>query len=456
MTGLWNILSISLKPIRLPIKINTFEGMKFLKVLFILLCVAATLSVHAQSSDQLKRDRERLTDELEKLNREYNETVNNKKSTIKQLNILRAQINLREKKINNINTEVRNLNSEIAENTNTVHSLQQQLEQLRKEYEAMILFAYHNKSGYNKLMFIFAAKDFNQAYKRLKYLQEFAAYRKRQAQYIEEKETELHGKIVQLDRTKEEKRNILLEQEKEKANLGKERIDQQKVASNLSKQEGKIKEAQQDLRKKLAATNRAISAAIAREIAEERRRELARLAAEKAAAAAKAKAAGNKEAPVVVAAAAPRKTNSDVLNSTPEAAALSSSFLGNKGRLPWPVTTGQIIQSFGTIVIDGIKMDNNGIEIRTSAGAQVRTVFEGEVRKAQDIMGTYLVVIKHGEYFTAYSNLRSINVSVGQKVSTKQIIGTVATEASTGETTAHFELYKGDTPVNPEIWLANR
>jgi murein hydrolase activator len=423
--------------------------MKFLKALFFLLCMAGTLSVHAQSSDQLKRERDKLTDELEELKRELNETVSNKKSTLKQLNILRAQINLREKKIDNINTEVRNLNSEIAENTNTVHSLEQQLSQLRDEYKAMVLFAYHNKSGYNKMMFVFAAKDFNQAYKRLKYLQEFAAYRKRQAGYIEEKEKELHGRIVQLDRTKEEKRNILLEQQREKENLGKERSDQQKVASSLSKQEGKLKTAQRELQRKIAATTRAISVAINREIAEARRKaeEAAKLAA------AKAKAA-NKDAPDPAPVA--RKTTAEVLNSTPEAAALSVSFLGNKGRLPWPVTTGIPIQGFGTNSVDGISIPNDGIDIRTSAGSAVRAVFEGEVTTVKDIMGTSLVIIKHGEYFTAYSNLRSVSVKVGQKVSTKQNIGTVATDGASGETVAQFKLYKGQTAVNPEIWLAPR
>lgn len=441
-----NIRSISPKPIRLPIKINTFEGMKFLKVLFFLLCVAATLSVSAQTSDQLKRDRDKLTDELEKLNREYNETVNNKRSTLKQLNILKAQIKLRERKIDNINAEVRNLNSEIAENTNTVHSLEQQLQQLRKEYEAMVLFAYRNKSGYNKLMFIFAAKDFNQAYKRLKYLQEFAAYRKRQAEYIESKEKELHVRIVQLDKTKEEKRNILLDQEKEKANLGKERNNQQKVASSLSKQESQIKTAQRDLQRKIAAATRAI---IRKTLEEARKKE----EAERAAAAAKARAA-NKDAPAPAPVA--RKTDSEVLNATPEAAALSSSFLGNKGRLPWPVATGVVIQGFGTNSIDGIMVENDGVEIRTSSGSAVRVVFEGEVKKIQDVLGTYIIVVQHGEYFTAYSNLKSTSVRVGQKVTTKQTVGTVATDPSTGETVVKFALYKVGTAVNPETWLANR
>lgn len=423
------------------------------------ICALAATGVYAQSSEQLKRERDRLTDDLERLRRELNETASNKKSTLKQLNILRAQITLREEKINNINAEVRNLNSEIAENTSTVHSLQQQLDQLRKEYEAMVLFAYRNKSGYNKMMFIFAAKDFNQAYKRLKYLQEFSAYRKRQAEYIEGKERELTGRIVQLDRTKEEKRNILLEQQKEKENLGKERSSQQKVASGLSKQEGQLRNAQRELQRKIAAATRAI---IRKEIEEERKRkeEADRIAAAKAKAAAAAAAAANKdkEAPAAARAVTPaaRKTDSEVLNSTPEAAALSSSFLGNKGRLPWPVEKGVIIQGYGSTKVDGITIPNDGVEIRTSAGATVRAVFEGEVTAVKDILGTSLVVIKHGEYFTVYSNLRSVSVRTGQKISTKQSVGVVATDGATGETVAHFELYKAGASVNPETWLANR
>jgi len=421
--------------------------MKFLKVLFFLVCVVATLSVQAQSSDQLKRDRERLSDELQKLNRELNETVNNKKSTLKQLTILRAQINLREKKIDNINAEVRNLNSEITENTNTVHSLEQQLKQLREEYKAMVLFAYHNKSGYNKLMFVFAAKDFNQAYKRLKYLQEFAAYRKRQAGYIEEKERELYGHIVQLDKTKEEKRNILLEQQKEKENLGKERKDRQQVASSLTKQESALVAQRRELQRKIDAATREII----RKTLEEARK---KAEAERLAAAAKAKAA-NKDAPAPAPVA--RKTDSQVLNATPEAAALSSSFVGNKGRLPWPVTSyGGIVQGFGITKVDGIEIPNDGIEIRTSAGAAVRSVFEGQVREVKDVMGNSIVVIQHGEYFTAYSNLKSVSVSPGQKVSTKQTVGIAAIDPTTGETTINFTVYKAGVAVNPEIWLANR
>ena len=145
-----------------------------------------------------------------------------------------------------------------------------------------------------------------------------------------------------------------------------------------------------------------------------------------------------------------------MLNATPEAAKLSNDFLGNRGRLPWPVANGQLVHGFGTYTdSEGIRNDNTGYEIRTGNGASVRAVFDGEITKVVDVSGTYLVIIRHGEYFTAYSNLRSVSVAKGQKVTTKQSIGTVATDPSSGEAEVIFALYKGTTVVNPKLWLAD-
>jgi septal ring factor EnvC (AmiA/AmiB activator) len=404
--------------------------MKFLKAVFFLLLVMAAVNVHAQSSDELKRRRDKLNKELDQLNQDYQETLNNKKTSLKQLSILKAQINLRQEKIENINSEVRNLDNQISESNNNVRSLQSQLDQLKKEYGAMILFAYRNQSAYNKMMFLFASKDFNQAYKRLKYLQQFGTYRERQATYIQGTET-----------------------------LGNERNNQVKVVSDLSQHEGILKKQQKDLQAKIAKTNSAIKDAIRREIEEARRRaeEEERRRAEEAArlAAARAK-AENKPAPVATVAPKPvARTTSSALNATPEAAKLSNDFLGNRGSLPWPVSNGITTQGFGIYTTpEGIKSESNGWDIRTNSGAAVRAVFDGTVVKVMDVSGTYLVVIVHGEYFTAYSNLRSVSVARGQKVNTKQSIGVVATDPSTGETEAHFEIYKGATPVNPKVWLA--
>src|ERR1700761_2550575 len=290
--------------------------MKFFKIAFFLIGIFIAVNAHAQSSDELKRRRDKYNEELEKLNHEYEETANNKKSSLKQLNLLKAQINLREEKINNINSQVRLLDNQISESTNTVHSLQSQLDQLRKEYAAMILFAYRNQSSYNKLMFIFAAKDFNQSYKRLKYLQQFGTYRERQAQYIEGTQQDLHVKINELDNTKKQKSTLLVDQVKEKETLGKQRKDQVEVVAELSKQQGQLKDQQKDLQRKIARTNQEINAAIRREIEEQRRKAEA---AAKAAAAASA-AAGinpdNKNVTTSKKTITKSSTTSEVLNAT--------------------------------------------------------------------------------------------------------------------------------------------
>jgi septal ring factor EnvC (AmiA/AmiB activator) len=428
--------------------------MKFLKILFFLVCVLAVFKVRAQSSSELKHQRDILTQQLDQLNHEYEETANSKKTNLKQLAILKQKIDLREQEINNINSEVRNLDNQISENNNFVHNLQNQLDQLKKEYAAMVLFTYRNQSAYNKLMFIFAAKDFNQAYKRLKYLQQIGTYRERQANYIQETQVELHVKINELDKNKKEKSTLLLDQEKEKETLGKEKNTQAQVVADLSKHEGQLKQQQQDVQRKISKTNKEISAAIRREIEEARRKAEEEAKAEERTAAAKAK-AENKDVVAPKTKITKNSTTSEILNATPEAARLSNDFLDNRGALPWPVANGNIVQGFGQYLDnEGIKNESLGWDIRTNTGASVRAVFQGQVKSIINISGTYLIVIQHGEYFTAYSNLKSYDVKQGQKVGTKEIIGTVATDSSTGEAVVSFSLYKGKTPVNPKIWLA--
>jgi len=427
--------------------------MNFFKAfLFLALCLV-TVNTFAQSSSELKRRRDRLNDELQQLNRQYQQTLNNKKANLKQLSLLKAQISLRTEKINTVNSEIHLLDNQILESNNTVHSLQSQLNQLKKEYAAMILFAYHNQSAYNKLMFVFAAENFNQAYKRMKYLQQFGAYRERQAAAIENTQKDLHVKINELDKSKKDKSNLLADQEKEKTSLGKAKNDEMRVISSISKQQGQIKKQQIEHQRNISKLNAQISAAIRREIEEARRRAEEEAKRRAAAEAAKAKAENRAVEPSSVKHITKSSSTSEVLNATPEAAKLSNDFLGNKGRLPWPVANGGITQGFGMYSIGGIRNDNKGIDIRTSEGGSVRAVFNGEVNSVTNIGGTYVVLIRHGEYFTVYSNLRTVSVSKGEKVSTKQTLGTVATDADTGLALAHFELWKGVDAVNPTYWL---
>jgi len=429
--------------------------MKFIKIFLLLVLVISALGASAQSSDELKRRREKLNQELEELNRQADQVSKDKRANLKQLSILKAQINLRTEKIGGINKEIGLLDNQITQSHNSVSNLQKQLNQLKKEYAAMVLFAYHNKSQYNKMMFVFAASDFNQAYKRLKYLQQFGTYRERQANAITETQNDLHVKINQLDNSKKEKSNLLQDQEKEKASLGKERNDEQDVIAGLSRQQGQIKQQQLEKQRNITRLNSQIAAAIRREVEAARRRAEEEARRREAAEAAKAKAEGR--APVAVTKKiTSASTTREVLNATPEAARLSNDFLGNKGRLPWPVAnSGGVVQGFGRYSTGGITNDNKGIDIRTSEGASVRAVFDGEVNSVTNIGGTYVVLIRHGEFFTVYSNLRSVSVSKGQKVDAKQTVGSVAEDPASGMPIAHFELWRGSDAVNPSAWLAN-
>ena len=143
-----------------------------------------------------------------------------------------------------------------------------------------------------------------------------------------------------------------------------------------------------------------------------------------------------------------------MLTNTPEGARISDNFLENKGHLTWPVANGIVTHEMGVYKIEGIRTESDGLEIKTNAGAPVRAIFEGKVTMVRNLEGTFIVVVAHGEYFTSYSNLKSIVVSAGQKVTAKQMIGTVAGDPSTGESSLQFSIYKGGNPVNPRSWLA--
>jgi septal ring factor EnvC (AmiA/AmiB activator) len=431
--------------------------MKFYKIVLFALCLCAAASAFGQSSAELKRRRDKLNDELNELNHELEATQNNKKLNLKQLSLLKAQISIRTSKIETINSEMHLLDNQIQESNNTVHTLQGKLDLLKKQYAAMILFAYHNRSSYNQLMFVFSSDNFNQGYKRMKYLQQFGSYRERQAESIKGTQNELHVKINELDKTKKDKSTLLADQEKERNSLGKNKKQEEEVISDLSRQQGQLKQQQREKQSKINETNRLIQSAIRREVEEARRRAEEEARRREAAEAARAKAEGRAVEPSSVKKITKNSTTAEVLNATPEAAKLSNDFLGNKGRLPWPVANGGVTRGFGPYTEGGIRNDNNGLDIRTEKNGAVRAVFNGEVSNVSNVSGTYLIIVIHGEYFTVYGNLRSVSVSRGQKVSIKQQLGVVATDSDTGLSILSFGLWKSvgksTDAVNPAAWL---
>ncbi|WP_316837570.1 murein hydrolase activator EnvC family protein [Pedobacter nutrimenti] len=417
--------------------------MKLYKIFFFFLLISITSQAVAQNSAELKRKKEAIQREIELLQKNLNKAASAKKLTLGEIRALNAKISLMQGKITVINSEIKNLDHQIHENTNTVHSLQEQLGLLRKEYAGMIRFAQRNKNAYDKMMFVFAAKDFNQAYKRIKYLQQFGQYRKKQADYIQGTEKNLKNKIGVLDKNLKEKSNLLKEQQSEQQKLGKNKSEQSAVLKTFSKQERQFSQDIAKRKKQQQAIDREIRNAIQREIAlaKQRAEEEERLAA------AKAK-AENKPVPV----ASKAKTSGGYLTATPEAAKLSAAFESNRGSLPWPVAQGSITESFGRHKEGQANYDNTGITIQTAEGASVRAVFNGKVLRVMSSLGKYFVLIKHGEYFTVYQNLRSVSVAAGDNVATKQSIGVVAASEEIPE--LQFQIWRGTVAQNPEAWIA--
>jgi septal ring factor EnvC (AmiA/AmiB activator) len=416
--------------------------MKLFKLTLFLFMVFFATGAMAQSSAELKRKKEALQREIDLLQKNANIAASSKKLTLSQINSLNAKIRLMQSKIGVINSEMKNLDNQIHENTNTVHTLKEQLDQLRKEYASMIRFAQRNRNAYDKMMFIFASSDFNQAYKRITYLQQFSNYRRKQSDYITGKEKDLSYKIVILDKNLRQKSSLLQEQENERTKLGRSKTEQAKVLNKFSREERQYKKDIAARRKLQVQLDRSIRSAIAREIEIERKK----AEAEERLAAANAN-AENRPAP-----AAKTRSNAGYLNATPEAAKLSNAFESNRGSLPWPVAAGSITERFGNHMEGQASYTNDGVNIETAEGAAVRAVFNGKVTTIRNQFGKYFVLIKHGEYFTVYQNLKSVSVSQGDEVSTKQNIGTVADNEGTPQ--LQFQIRRGMNAQNPEGWIA--
>ncbi|GHE43908.1 murein hydrolase activator EnvC family protein [Sphingobacterium griseoflavum] len=413
---------------------------------FFVVWVCGLTLLHAQSSAELKKQREKIDVEIAELTKVLRAKTQEKLLSQREVNALSRQLDLRENKISTINAELRIIHANIRTNTQKVDQLKAELEKMRKDYEKMILFAFRNKNGYNKLMFIFASKDFNQAFKRVKYLQQFNDARKIKAAEIEATKKEIELKIAQLERDRQTQNQLLKEQQAERAIIEKDRRAHANELSQLRREEssfkGQLTKKQQE-KKRIDAM---IQTAIRREIEEERRRaeEARRKAAE-----AEAKRTGKTVEEVEK--KTPRKSDSEILRSTPEAAKLSADFKSNRGRLPWPVAQGNIVRNFGFETVErNVRIDNSDVAIRTSTNAAVKAVFEGEVVQ---VIGSF-VVIKHGEYFTSYSNLKSVAVRKGQKVNRGQQIGSADEDADAGYSVVNFGVFQGQTAMNPSSWLA--
>jgi septal ring factor EnvC (AmiA/AmiB activator) len=389
-------------------------------VLFLIVLLAFTAK--GQSLEELRRKKEKTNEEIKYTSRLLEEAKRNERQTLNKYKLLNKQIELRSNLITGINTEVNVLGEFIDQNSWLVNSLNADLEELKKEYANMILFAQKTQTNYSKLLFVLSAENFNQAYKRLMYLRQYTDYRKRQAELILWIRDLVQLKVSKLERQKTEKETLLQSKKKEAEKLEKEKKQQ---GQNLTK----LQQQQKAFEKKLREQQR-IEAQLSREIQKIIDEEVN-----------KAKQSG--------------KAGYEL---TPEQKLVSGQFEQNKRRLPWPVERGVITDRFGVHehpVLKNIQVRNNGVDISTAQGVMARSVFAGEVSRVFTVTGgNWAVIIRHGKYLTVYSNLVNVLVKSGEKVNIKQPIGTIGTDNEDDKTVLKFQIWKENVKLNPEDWIA--
>ena len=390
-----------------------------------LLLIFLPVIVFAQKDqDKLEQKRKSLESEIAYTNKLLKETKSSKEATLNELKLLDVKLNKRSDLIATIDSEIYQLNDNIERTKVQLRKLNENLDELKIKYTEIAWHAYKYKTSYNKLIFIFSADDLNQAYQRMRYLDQLSTYIRTEAEIINKAEVEKNILLEDLKGKKRKKGQLLSNEQAEIIDLEKEQSQKSKLKKNLQSRERQLKKAKREKEKQTAALDRQIQKIILSETS------------------AKKDKPGNKTYAL-----------------TPSEMKLSSSFASNRGKLPWPTERGIISGTYGVHqhpVLKKVKVKNNGIDIATSKNSEARAVFNGKVVSITKISNTNLaVIIKHGEYFTVYSNLDKVFVKKDDNIITKELIGQIHTDLK-GNTELHFEVWKGSALQNPTYWVVKK
>jgi murein hydrolase activator len=387
----------------------------FLIISFVLIFFCSSAQ---KTKSQLQKEKQQNLDKIKETEKILKETSAKKKNSLGELNVLNQRIREQENLISSIKGEVRLLDSEIGENNDIIDALEQDLKKLKKEYATMLYAAQKANNSTTRLTFLFSASSFDQLIMRLQYMEQYSETRKLQADQILKVQEALGGQVKEIESRRAEKNKLLSEELRENDNLAGLKKKQSTVVKSLQKEEKKLKKDLEETKKAIAALDRLIE-----DIIREERERAAR--------------------------ASRKSTELDL--------ALSSSFEQNKNKFPWP-SSGFVSQKFGRHphpALPNIWVNNNGVNIQTREDEKVKCIFDGEVSRVafiQTIGNT--VIIKHGDYLTVYAGLKEVFVRTGQKVSTNQEIGKVFSN-SDGVSELRFQIFKNNTPLDPQIWLRN-
>ncbi|WP_139957185.1 murein hydrolase activator EnvC family protein [Flavicella sediminum] len=407
---------------------NPTKNLGFIKYLLLFLFVFSTAANYAQSTSQktLEKKRTQLQEEIKKINSLLFNTKKEEKNLLEHVNDLKQKINVRSKLIATIDKQADNLNAKINSNSKKIKSLNKDLDVLKEDYANMIYKSYKSKSLQSRMMFLFSSDNFLQAYKRIKYMDQYTDYRKKQGEEIAKKTKEIEILNESLKVQQQEKEALVIEHREEQAIIEQDKKEQEvlvkKVKSKGNKYLAEIKAKQKEERKIDAQIEKLIREAIA---------------------------------------ASKKKSSTNTTKGfflTPEAKALASKFTSNKGKLPWPVINALVVRDFGKIaskIYSGIYHQSNGIHIATNNGASAKAIFEGTVLAIQmDTSGLKTVMIQHGNYISIYKGLDTVTIQKGDRVNVNQSLGKIHTDKVTGKTILKFQIWKDNmTKENPKYWL---
>ena len=378
---------------------------------------------YAQTKEELEKRKGKTQEEITYINRLLEETQQKKKISLNRVRIINKRIQLRNQLLRSINQEISLYTEDIENKRSLIAELETDMELVKRQYEMLVQFAFWNKNKNDWLMFVLSADNFNMAYKRMKYIQQYTRHRKEQALLIRSMQTELKIEIKELEEIILQKEELARQKAGENRNLEREKRNKDQMVMELSGQEKKLK--------KNIAENKKIARRLEKEIAA-----------------------------IITAEASKGRSRNMYDQLTPEEKMISDNFMGNKGKLPWPTERGVVTSRFGKhqhAVLKQVTVQNDGIDISTVQGAEARALFDGVVSKVIAILGAnYTVIIRHGNFLTVYQNLVNVRVKTGDAVMVKQVLGTVFTEEETNSTLLHIEIWKELNKQNPEDWLSRK
>ncbi len=371
----------------------------------------------SQSRSELERQRKETERQLEETSKLLQETQKNETATTNKLNLLNRDIQTRKKLIAGISQEIASINDEMSLLQKEHNQLSLKLDSVRQDYANLIRQTHYAQLQNSPLLFVLSAGSFHQLARRIRYMQQFADYRKQQAAQIESLQKDIQSHNKRLEQDRHDRNAILAKQQRERDNLARDERKQKQMLKDLQKQEKQLRANLKKQQKKANELNKKIDELIAQE---------------------------NKK--------------QKGLQLTKEQQLVAGGFEKNKGKLPWPVEKGFISGHYGIQqhpTLPHVEINNKGIYIQTSAGSMARAVYEGTVTAIFPVEGQYAVIIQHGNYRTIYSNLSSVKVKQGEKVSTKQVIGKIYTNPQEdNKTEIFFQIRKDTSILNPSLWIA--